>query len=240
MLPLASRRPFLTARWEHLIVASYAVPEPLLRPLLPPGMDLDFQDGKCFASLVGFQFLDTRVLGVSWPAHRDFAEWNLRFYVRRGPVRGVVFVREFVPKPIVAVVARLIYNEPYRVARITGAIKSEPPTVTVSYTLRRGSRSHSLWVAADPESRPIQPGSREDFFLNQSWGFGTSRRGRRLQYEVVHPPWEIFPIRESVIDVSWGEMYGPEWSVMEGVQPVCVALAKGSPVSVSPLGREEA
>ena len=36
-----------------------------------------------YVSLVGFRFLNTRVLGVSIPFHRDFDEVNLRFYVRR-------------------------------------------------------------------------------------------------------------------------------------------------------------
>lgn len=79
MEPLPTRRrSFLTARWCNLILANYAVPEGLLRPLLPPGLDLDRRDGRCWASLVGFQFLDTRVLGVGWPGYRHFPEWNQR------------------------------------------------------------------------------------------------------------------------------------------------------------------
>ncbi len=237
MSPARSRRPFLTARWEHLIVASYAVPESLLWPLLPTGIDLDFRDGRCFASLVGFQFLDTRVLGVGWPWHRDFAEWNLRFYVRHGDTRGVVFVREFVPKPIVSVMARLIYNEPYRVAKVTGTVTADPDAVTVSYTIPFGGRSHTLWAAAGPTASPIAPGSDADFFLNQSWGYGTGHRGRTLKYEVTHPVWDVFPIRERKIDVDWGTLYGREWAVMTGAEPVSVSLAKGSAVAVSPHGR---
>ena len=64
-------RPFLTARWQNLVLATYAVPEELLRPRLPPGVEPDRRDGKCLASLVAFQFLDTRVLGVPGPGHRD-------------------------------------------------------------------------------------------------------------------------------------------------------------------------
>src|SRR5436853_7761698 len=112
------RRAFLTARWRNLILATYAIPEDLLRQRLPPGVELDRRDGSCFASLVAFQFLDTRVLGVTWPGCRDFPEWNLRFYVRRGGERGVCFVREFVPRWLVATAARVLYNGPYRPARV--------------------------------------------------------------------------------------------------------------------------
>src|SRR5688572_29057707 len=109
-------RPFLTARWTDLFLATYAVPPALLEPRLPPGLALDTRDGQAFVSLVAFQFLDTRVLGIPWPGYRHFAELNLRFYVRQGTERGVVFLREFVPQRFVAWVARWVYNEPYLAA----------------------------------------------------------------------------------------------------------------------------
>src|SRR5579883_3273145 len=91
------RRKFLTARWCNLILANFAIPEELLQPLVPPGCTLDRRDGACWGSLVGFQFLGTRVLGIGWPGFRNFPEWNLRFYVNHEGHRGVCFVREFVP-----------------------------------------------------------------------------------------------------------------------------------------------
>src|SRR5215213_8997960 len=106
-------RPFLTARWHNLFLATYPVPPALLEPRLPPGLTLDLRDGRAFVSLVAFEFLDTRVLGVPWPGYRDFAELNLRFYARRGEERGVVFLREFVPRFLIAWLARKLYNEPY-------------------------------------------------------------------------------------------------------------------------------
>jgi uncharacterized protein YqjF (DUF2071 family) len=76
-------RPFLTASWRYLALLNYEVPPALLRPLVPIGTELDMWGGATLASIVGFRFLDTRVLGISIPGHRDFDEINLRFYVRR-------------------------------------------------------------------------------------------------------------------------------------------------------------
>src|SRR3954469_19204610 len=114
--------PFLTARWSNLCLFTYAVPRELLERRLPPGLELDRRDdleGEAFVSLVAFDFLDTRVLGVPWPGFRNFAELNLRFYVRHGEERGVVFVREFVPQRLVAWMARTLYQEPYQAAPLT-------------------------------------------------------------------------------------------------------------------------
>ena len=100
-------QPFLTAHWRYLAMLNYEIDPAVLRPLTPPGVELDAWNGKTFASMVGFLFLDTRVLGLPIPWHRNFEEVNLRFYVRRrdpagGWRRGVVFVKEIVPKPAIA------------------------------------------------------------------------------------------------------------------------------------------
>ncbi len=94
----ASRRPtsfFLTAHWRRLVMANYRVDPAIVAPLVPRGVELDFHQGQTYVSVVGFLFLQTRLLGVPIPWHRHFEEVNLRFYVRReveGEVRrGVVF-----------------------------------------------------------------------------------------------------------------------------------------------------
>jgi len=231
-----SRRPFLTARWQNLILANYAVPEGLLRPLLPPGCALDRQDGACWASLVGFQFLQTRVLGIGWPGFRHFPEWNLRFYVTCAGQRGVAFVREFVPSRLIASTARLIYNEPYRAARMTMDVTDQPDSITATYTVAWGGRVHSLRARGDKPPRRPGPSSTEHWFKEHSWGFGTSRRGQLFRYEVDHPEWDIYPLSDFAVDVDWAALYGPQWSAMQKAAPASVVLAAGSEVGVYPRG----
>ena len=97
---------------------NYEIDPAVLATRIPAGCELDFWCGRAFVSVVGFQFLDTRVLGVPIPFHRHFEEVNLRFYVRRVVEgvwrRGVVFIEEFVPRWAIAFVARRLYGENYR------------------------------------------------------------------------------------------------------------------------------
>ncbi len=136
-------RKFLTARWQDLIMANYAVDPSLLAARVPPGTTLDLQDGKCFVSLVGFMFLDTRVLGLPIPFHVNFEEVNLRFYNKRiadGETRrAVCFVKEIVPRFAIATVARVVYGEPYQCWRM-----DHTRTATnVSYSWERaGCKNH--------------------------------------------------------------------------------------------------
>ena len=114
---ITMRRPFLTANWRYLAMLNFAIDPEILRGLVPVETELDFHEGETFVSVVGFLFLDTRVIGLPIPFHRDFEEVNLRFYVRRNRGdecrRGVVFVRELVPRRAIAFVARAFYGEPY-------------------------------------------------------------------------------------------------------------------------------
>lgn len=89
---------------------NYEIDPALLLPFVPKGTELDTWNDTMFASMIGFRFLDTRVLGMAIPIYRDFEEINLRFYVRRkaddGWRRGVVFVKEIVPRLAIELTAR--------------------------------------------------------------------------------------------------------------------------------------
>jgi uncharacterized protein YqjF (DUF2071 family) len=231
------RRPFLTARWSNLAILTYAVPRALLEPHLPAGLTLDMRGGAAFASLVAFDFLDTRVRGIGWPGFRSFPEVNLRFYVRHGDRRGVVFIREFVPRPLVSWLARAIYNEPYLVARIDSGVDEEPSVITAVRRLRWHGLTHSIEVTGrKPTFRPPE-NSDEHFFKEHQWGFGRDRRGRTLSYEVRHPRWEVYPVRSWKVDFDWPQVYGSAWSVLSSAKPASVVLAAGSPVSIYPRAR---
>ena len=110
-------QPFLTANWRYLAILNYTVDPRLLAPFVPLGTEIDFENGETFLSVVGFLFLDTRLLGLPIPLYRDFEEVNLRFYVRRKSAdtwrRGVVFIRELVPRRAIALIARACYGENY-------------------------------------------------------------------------------------------------------------------------------
>lgn len=231
------RWPFLTAQWTNVLLATYAVPRELLVPRLPPGLELDTRDGLAFASLVCFDFLDTRVLGIPWPEFRNFPELNLRFYVRRGEERGVVFVREFVPQRFVAWTARALYNEPYLATTMTSSVVDEPENIHVEHRLTFGGRTHTMRVVGAKPAVVPGPESVEAFFKEHHWGYGKTRRGRTLRYHVWHPVWAVYPVREAHVDLDWATVYGPEWGVMQRATPASTVLAVGSVIAVYPKGK---
>src|ERR1700732_1517862 len=119
---------------------NFAVDPKILEPLVPVETELDFHGGQTFLSVVGFLFLDTRVVGLPIPLYRDFEEVNLRFYVRRKSAnewrRGVVFVRELVPRRAIAWIARTCYGEPYTALPMRHQIQASPERIDVEYGWR--------------------------------------------------------------------------------------------------------
>lgn len=229
-------RPFLTARWQHLCLLNYPVPEDVLAPYLPPGLTLDLYEGQPYVSLVAFDFLDTRVLGVPWPGYRNFPEINLRFYVRDGDRRGVSFVREYVPRRLIAWIARGLYNEPYRRAPMRSRVQRDDTRITVQHWLTVGGRDQTLTVRAEGPPTVPPADSRAHFFKEHSWGYGHTRRGKLLTYEVRHPVWAVYRDAQVELDWDWAAIYGPAWAALQGVEPASVVLAEGSAIAVSPKG----
>ena len=236
------KRPFLTARWQFLAMLNYEVPRSILEPFVPPGTELDQWEGRTFVSLVGFRFLDTRVLGIPIPFHRNFEELNLRFYVKRrtdGEVRrGVVFVKELVPRWAIAFVARSVYGEPYQSLpmRHTIQYQSSDPAIPRSacYEWYMNGRWHRIGVDVQGEARELVPGSEQEFITEHYWGYTKTRGGSTREYRVEHPSWRVWDASSSFLEADVAHLYGSTFAPYLTGRPSSAFLADGSTVSVSP------
>ena len=227
-----ARRAFLTAEWRYLAMLNYVVDPVLLEPHVPAGTQLDFWQWKALVSVVGFRFLRTRVLGAPVPFHRDFDEVNVRFYVRRveasGEVRrGVVFLRELVPRAAIAAVARLAYNEPYRAVPMNSDVRPGDDWPQVRYAWRIGAW-HGLQAEAVGDPQVPRDGSEEQFIAEHYWGYTRQRDGSTVEYEVVHPSWRVWPARGALDADPEALRLIPAL----GDTPDSVLIADGSTVSV--------
>jgi len=171
--------------------------------------------------------------------HTRFEEINLRFYVKRREPngsfkRGVVFIREFVPRRAIAFVARRFYEEPYTAVPTSHRIETGPNNLFVQYSWNLGGRSHSIAVNADPTPIDIAPDSEEEFITEHYWGYTKRSNGSTSAYEVQHPRWQTYKLhREKYrIAVDMGILYGPAFAFLTDEWVSSVLLAEGSAVSV--------
>jgi uncharacterized protein YqjF (DUF2071 family) len=229
-------RVFLSAEWRNLVMLNYRVDPAILKRFVPPGTEIDSFEGNTYISVVGFQFLRTRMYGaVPIPYHVNFDEVNLRFYVRRRESeelrRGVVFIKEVVPRRAIAEVARFFYGEKYAQCRMRHKIW-EGPAKAAEYEWRFQNRWYAVSAAAT--SPPFLPsdGSMEQFITEHYGGYSVRRDGRCVEYRVSHEPWRVWRASSSAFkgdgDVLYGDGFGNYLK-----QPADSALiAEGSEIQV--------
>lgn len=234
---------FLKAEWRKLAIANYEVDSSVLADYIPYGTELDLWNGKCYVSLVGFMFLNTRLLNLKIPFHINFEEVNLRFYVRRLEnnvwKRGVVFIKEIVPKPALTFVANSVYKENYETLPMRHSWSETDDERLVEYGWRKNYRWHTFKVRASKQASQIDPGSETEFITEHYWGYAKVSAARTNEYEVTHPRWNAYEVLDYSIDVDFGEVYGAEFSFLNGQSPVSVMLAEGSEITVESKKRIE-
>ncbi len=232
---------FLTAEWRYLVMLNYAIDPSILRPLVPAGTELDQWQGATFVSVVGFLFRDTRLFGLPIPFHRHFEEVNLRFYVRRktadGWRRGVVFIKELVPRAAIAWMARWLYNENYAVAPLRHRLeRRDDPTQSVaaaSYEWKFRGQPQQVAVQVKGDCAPVSANTEQEFITEHYWGYCRQRDGGTLEYQVDHPRWSAWQAQSSTLQCNVIDVYGAEFAAFLSAPPSSAFLADGSPVTVS-------
>ncbi|RDC62405.1 YqjF family protein [Adhaeribacter pallidiroseus] len=227
---------FLTAEWRKLAIANYKVNPNILKPYLPFGTELDLWEDTCYVSLIGFMFQKVRLLGLKIPYHVNFAEVNLRFYVKRKANnswrRGVVFIKEIVPLPALALVANLLYNEKYETKPMLHSWTDNNNTWEIDYRWKQKSNWQQIKVIADKEAIAIVAGSEAEFITEHYYGYAKVNNAKSNQYEVTHPKWEQYAVKDYAITVDFALNYGREFQFLNNIAPASVMLAEGSPITI--------
>jgi hypothetical protein len=218
---------------------NYPADAAVLQPFVPAGTVLDLWNGRPYLSMVGFLMLDTRVRGIAIPCHRDFEEVNLRTYVRRnaanGWQRGVVFIKEIVPRRMIAYVARRVYNENYVAMPMRHRValpSASQPAGAVRYEWSNGGRWHSL--SADIAGAPLAlvRDSEAEFITEHYWGYCRQRNGSTLKYHVELPPWRVWQATNARLDCNVAAIYGEQFTGCLQGAPTSAFVAEGSAVAV--------
>jgi uncharacterized protein YqjF (DUF2071 family) len=226
---------FLKAEWRKLILMNYQVPPSLLQPLVPNHTELDLWNGNCYISLVGFLFKETTVKGIKVPFHINFEEVNLRFYVKHTSneetKRGVVFIKEIVPKPIIKFIANQFFNENYVSTKMKHQLVEDKNELIVGYEWKNKGESQSFKVKAENSLRQCDKNSLDEFITEHYWGYN-QKNDTTLAYEVKHPKWDLYKVLEHEIRIDFSATYGKNYGFLSNKTPDSIILAEGSEISV--------
>lgn len=227
---------FLTAQWRKLIMINYTIDPKILEPYVPYGTEIDFHNGKCYISLIGFMFLNTKIKGIAIPFHKNFEEINLRFYVRRFEngiwKRGVVFISEIVPKPAITLVANILYRENYEYMPMKHTWDISPDVMNIKYSFKKDNQWQDFSVTAENTITIIEKDGHEEFITEHYFGYAKRNNNKTIEYSVAHPKWQMYPVRDHSIAIDFTTVYGDNFSSLENTKPESVLLIEGSKTSI--------
>lgn len=227
---------FLKAEWRKLSIINYKIDPEIIKPFIPFGTELDLWEGNCYISLVGFMFINTKVLGLKIPFHVNFEEVNLRMYVKRVQgdeiKRGVVFIQEIVPKIAISLVANTLYSENYTTLPMDHKWEIRDNLLEVEYSWVKNSKKQSYRVYADLEPLEIMAGSEVEFITEHYWGYVKINENKTNEYQVTHPKWKHHSVNGYDLDVDFGLTYGDQFKFLNSMKPDSVFLAVGSEITV--------
>ncbi|MBS7255360.1 YqjF family protein [Flavobacterium branchiicola] len=227
---------FLKAEWKNLALFNYEVDREVLEKYAPAGTEIDVWNKKCYVSLVGFIFKNTKVLGLKIPFHINFEEVNLRFYVKRFEngewKRGVVFIKEIVPKKAITFIANTLYQEHYETQKMRHEIIENKETNTFIYHWKKDKKWNTIEIATKKVLSEIEVNSEPEFITEHYFGYTKINEETTFEYEVTHPRWEQFEVLNHRIDIDFGKTYGNDFKFLQNQNPASVFLAKGSKITV--------
>lgn len=227
---------FLTAEWNDLAMFNYEITPEILEHYVPKGTELDLWNGKCYISLIGFMFENVKVLGIKVPFHVNFEEVNLRFYVKRYEnnewKRGVVFVKEIVPKHAITIVANTLYNEHYQTLKMRHLRTENETSKIFQYEWLKDSKWNSISMTTEKNTIPIEINSEAEFITEHYFGYTNYNKEKSIEYAVSHPRWEQLKVINSNIDVDFEGIYGKDFKFLKDIKPTSEFLALGSRISI--------
>ena len=227
---------FLKAEWRKLAFANYEVDPSILAVYVPPGTELDLWEGKCFVSLIGFIFLNTKIFGIKVPFHSTVEEVNLRFYVRRFEnntwKRGAVFIKEIVSKPALTFVANTLYKEHYETMPMKYEWEENSVNRSVAYYWKKNKIWQSFKISATLNTSEIEENSETEFITEHYWGYAKVNESVTNEYQVTHPRWKQYTVESSEIKVDFEMVYGKDFKFLNNLKPTSIMLIEGSKITI--------
>ena len=229
----------LTADFRYLVFLNYRVKRELLESRVPSGVELDFLNGVPYISLVAFLFENLHVQGFPAPFHQKFEEVNLRFYVKqKGTIEekhGVTFIREIVPKTLMAAAARFIFNEKY-ISLPMDNVLTLGEVRSLEYSWDTDKQKNFVRASFKNEWQEPEKNSPEYWLMKRPYGFTATREGETQEITMDHPDWRITSVLDLSCEFDIPENFGIEFVPFLTLKPASAFVAEGSPVRVKSAG----
>jgi len=199
--------------WRDLLFAHWPVAASVLRPLVPPMLEIQEFEGTSWVGLVPFRMADVAPRFVpAIPCISAFPEINLRLYVEREGKPGVWFLSLDATNAFAIWVARRFFHLPYFKAEISiGGLPQE-----ACYRSRRSEPPLGADFVARYQPRgPVygaKPGTLEHWLTERYCLYALAPSGQLYRTEIHHVPWPLQGVEVDIHENRLGEPFGLDLS----------------------------
>jgi uncharacterized protein YqjF (DUF2071 family) len=208
--PLPAGLWVMAQTWHDLLFAHWPVEPVVLRPLLPPQLQINTFEGRAWLAVVPFRMTGVRLRGTpSLPWLSVFPELNVSTYVTSGGKPGVWFFSLDAANSLAVAIARAWFHLPYFRARMN-CTEHEGWIHYASERIHRGAPVALLkgWYRPIGDVFSPQPGTLEHFLTERYCLYTTDAHGQIIRGEIHHPPWPLQPAEAEFAHNSMTESLG--------------------------------
>ncbi len=201
----------MTQTWHDLLFAHWRVDPAQLRAKVPSAFELDLFEDDAWIAVVPFAMTNVAPRGVpSVPWLSEFAEMNVRTYVRVGNRPGVYFFSLDAGSALAVRAARTLLNLPYYVASMS--VVGSASRVSYHSVRRIGSSEKPAEFLGNYEPSGLPGLAAEgplEYFLTERYClYNLNRRGRPYRLDIHHPRWLLQPARAEIVQNTMVEAAG--------------------------------
>lgn len=211
--PLPSSPWVMRETWSKVLLAHWSLPPRLIRPLLPPNLELDTFAQDAYVSVLAFRMSGVRLHFLPpIPGANEMLQINIRTYVKRDDKPGIYFLAVDSNHRLTVLLTRLTLGLPYHHADIsikkrfvgyksTVECISQRLDSTDSQSYPKGTKGHgdemsrpggALQVSYSPSSDVwhSRSGSLEQWLTERYCLYGF-HAGKLLRVDIHHHPWPL-------------------------------------------------
>ena len=205
--PLPNMRWVMTQTWNDLLFSHWPIKPEQLRSLIPPELELDTYEGKCWVGVVPFTMAHIRLRGLpEVPGLSATVELNVRTYVRAQGIPGVYFFSLDASSPVAVALARAFFHLPYFNAQMRVAHEGDM-TIYASHRTHHGAPPADYQARYRPLSQetPTQPGSVEEWFTERYCLYTLDKRRHLYRGDIHHIRWPLWQaeLESKVNTMTW-------------------------------------
>ena len=213
----------LSQEWRNLAFLHWIVDESKLKQYIPHGLEIDTFEGNAYIGLVPFKMTKVRPRGLpSVPIISNFPEFNIRTYVVKDGIPGVLFLTLEAKSLITCFHAPRAYGLPYNYAK--GFVRLDNTSLKWHSSRNYGRLTLTGETTPFGEKQQAKSGSLEEFLFERYCLYTEHKNCLKRAY-TYHKKWSFYRAEAKITENSLTESY--DLGIDNALSPDYVHFSRG-------------